>query len=173
MLIKSLQTKIDINEALKRGLDLHGTLAVTIFPRLLARLQDSEGEINFRIYVSKNIDSQERIHIHAEGSVSLQCQRCLKTMQSPLNTDVTLVPIYNADDTKLLDIEEEPLDLTGDAVTYLDILEDECLLALPQIPLHDPKDCCAELPDPEFEATPKRENPFKVLKGLKDDKNGK
>ncbi len=67
----------------------------------------------------------------------------------------------------MLEVGEDPLDL-------LALVEDELLLALPIVPLHDPEICQPPVgpdePEPsEDEVT--RSNPFSVLAQLKRDPN--
>ena len=67
----------------------------------------------------------------------------------------------------VLEVGEDPLDL-------LALVEDELLLALPIVPMHDPKDCQqpAGLDEPESsEDEVTRSNPFSVLAQLKRDPN--
>ena len=102
------------------------------------------------------------------GSLStrlrLQCQRCLETMELPVTVDFHL----------LVDADEQMAQASGlDCVTseegYLDLfdlVEDEIILAIPLITVHEDEDCNEYWPDATEEPV-ERENPFAVLKGLK------
>lgn len=157
-----LVDQIDIHTALKFGLNLEGELALGDLPRLLAKSYEPQGSVNYKIQIHQGIDSLVRLTLHATVKLTLQCQRCLKPMPYSFETSSELVPVYKLEDAKNLDPQYEPLDLTTGPITYQDLLEDECILALPQIALHKADECTVKIPEAPPE--PKRQNPFEVLK---------
>ena len=168
----TLSGEIDIKDALKLALDWHDHVPVSDLPRLAARAFEPSGEVEFHFEILKGIDSLVKLSVKAKATIIMQCQRCLQPMPVSIDTNTQLVPIYKEAQAKTLDPAYDPLDLTLGPVTYQDLLEDECLLALPQVPLHDLDTCQAKLPEP-VEVPEVKKNPFMVLKGLKDDKTGK
>jgi len=114
------------------------------------------------------------IHSQLEVEVKMVCQRCLDQVTLPILSECDYAVVKEGANTQsvpqgydVLEVGEDPLDL-------LALVEDELLLALPIVPMHDPKDCQqpAGLDEPESsEDGVTRSNPFSVLAQLKRDPN--
>ncbi len=100
------------------------------------------------------------------------CQRCLEIAALPIHGEYTYAVVKEgASDQSVpkgydaLEVGEEPLDL-------LTLVEDELLLALPIVPVHEDCQPPAGLDEPEpSEDEVSRSNPFSVLAQLKRDPN--
>lgn len=112
------------------------------------------------------------LHLSAEGHAPQVCQRCLSPFWQPVALDrwFRFVADEAAAETEDEDSEEDVLafvprfDLCG-------LLEDELLLALPLVPMHEP-DCPepVQLSAGDLSAAleePEREHPFAALAALK------
>ena len=111
------------------------------------------------------------LHLRADTCLPLTCQRCMGVVQRPLLVDqwyrfVATEDIAMAED----DASEEDLLVLTPQFDLLAVLEDELLMALPLVAMHDE---CPELPAfsagtidvlGEIESKP---NPFAVLVQLK------
>ena len=78
------------------------------------------------------------LHLTAKTSVPLTCQRCMVTVATPLEVDqwyrfVATEDIAMAED----DESEEDLLVMAPQFDLLAVLEDELLMALPLVPMHD------------------------------------
>lgn len=123
-------------------------------------------------------DSDVWLHLVAKTSVPLTCQRCMGTVATPLEVDqwyrfVATEDIAMAED----DESEEDLLVMELQFDLLAVLEDELLMALPLVPMHDE---CPVAPVMQVgEETlakdaveqDEKPNPFAVLEKLKK-KNG-
>ena len=111
------------------------------------------------------------LRLEAQASIPLTCQRCMGPVLTPLEVDhwyrfVATEDIAMAED----DQSEEDLLVMEPQFDLLAVLEDELLMALPLVPMHD--ECPAApvmragegAPAGETEGKP---NPFAVLSGLK------
>ena len=111
------------------------------------------------------------LHLTANVTLPLTCQRCMGTVQTALNADqwyrfVATEDVAMAED----DAAEEDLLVLRPQFDLIEVLEDELLMALPLVPMHD---VCPELP--VFSAglldVPKNQadkpNPFAALAQLK------
>jgi len=111
------------------------------------------------------------LHLQANASVPLTCQRCMAAAQTPLQVNqwyrfVATEEIAMAQD----DASQEDLLVITPHFDLLALLEDELLMALPLVPMHDE---CPVLP--EFSAGvidvpddgPGKPNPFAALAQLK------
>ncbi len=117
------------------------------------------------------------LQLTAHGTLPMQCQRCLSAVDVPL--DVSRWFRFVADEATaeaLDDDSEEDLLAISREFSLHELIEDELLMSLPAVPMHD--DCPISVPmsvvDEDFDAAEsERPNPFAALAGLrigKDDK---
>ena len=144
-----------------------GSLQLTQLPRLSSLVVSEEAEISLRFEFATNLFDHPSIRGHVETLLELECQRCLTPMAYPINIDFDL----------LIDASDEDLEAFGLDTVYSDdgyidlygIIEDELILALPQISMHDEMTCNVYWqPETEPQEPVKKDNPFLVLKSLKD-----
>lgn len=107
------------------------------------------------------------LHLQAEISLALCCQRCLGPVTDTVHLDRPLRFVADERQAAELDAEMEDDVLALERELDLqELVEDELLLALPLVPRHD--QCPAPLPlpadEPEVEERP---NPFAALAALK------
>jgi uncharacterized protein len=115
-------------------------------------------------------EDQIWLHLSAQASVPLTCQRCMAAVSTPLEVDqwyrfVESEEVAMAED----DEAEEDLLVMVPQFDLLALLEDELLMALPLVPMHE---TCPVTPvfsagDPAVEAAQAKPNPFAVLGQLK------
>lgn len=105
------------------------------------------------------------------GCVTMQCQRCLESVELKLEGDVSLAIVWSEDDAKLLPKDYDPWVVAEDQADLYEIIEEELLLALPLVPMHE-YDCIdRSVLNTEGESTPsEHKNPFHVLAHLKGSK---
>ncbi|MES2508690.1 MAG: YceD family protein [Pseudomonadota bacterium] len=111
------------------------------------------------------------LHLQAKTAVTLTCQRCMAAMQSPLDVDqwyrfVATEDIAMAED----DESEEDLLVMEPQFDLQAVLEDELLMALPLVPMHEECPVAPKLSagSDEVDAVPEEKpNPFAVLAQLK------
>lgn len=110
------------------------------------------------------------LHLTASASIPLTCQRCMTAVDSPIKVDqwyrfVATEEIAMAED----DESEEDLLVMEPQFDLLAVLEDELIMALPVVPMHElcpvaPLMQTGELHDAAIVQKP---NPFAVLGQLK------
>ena len=115
-------------------------------------------------------DPELWLHLSAQTSAWLSCQRCLQPYRHALAIDRRLRFVRDEAQAEALDAETEDDVLA--LPRWLDLrqlIEDELLLALPLVPLH--ARCPQPLPvaaEPESDGADKaRPNPFAILESLK------
>ncbi len=147
------------------GRSFRGEVPVSELMRLRPSLTSADGclkvELEFRL-------DERRVRTLSgciEGSVDLVCQRCLESLMFPLDVEFKLGIISADEEINRLPDGYEPLLVTGEPLRTLDVIEDEVLLAVPVIPLHEGVDSCESgyVNQPMAD----KENPFSVLKKLK------
>ncbi|HOY35694.1 MAG TPA: YceD family protein [Piscinibacter sp.] len=111
---------------------------------------------------------QPWLHLSAQTSLNLECQRCLQPMAVSLQVSRSFCFVHGEAAAATLDAESEDdvLALTR-ALDLRELVEDELLLSLPLVPRHDscapPMPLAASEPEPAEE----RPNPFAALAALK------
>jgi len=156
------------------GGTLTGEVDTTLMPRLREALAgDEPATASFELRVFR--DKARRLviegNVHAE--LACECQRCLEPVTVPVDAQFALAVVDDEEAARNLPVELDPLLLEQEAEVDLPALvEDELILALPQIPMHEDVADCGERArivkvDEEFDDSTKKENPFAVLKKLK------
>ena len=117
------------------------------------------------------------LHLNVHATFPMQCQRCLTPVDVPLDVDRWFRFVADEATAEALDddAEEDLLALSREFSLH-ELIEDELLMALPVVPLHD--ECPTEVPmtaiDEDFEAAnEERPNPFAALASIRIDKDKK
>ena len=170
------------------GAELTGTIPLAKLSRFRsAVLAIPEGGV-CRVHLVFSADSQRRriVRGELEADVELECQRCLGGMGTVLTSAFELGLVSTDERARQLPSDLEPFITGEDSADLWTLVEDELLLALPAYPLHERGECPAtselEALEPGAdEAVPgegagsepgeQRDNPFKVLEGLKKTKH--
>jgi uncharacterized protein len=114
---------------------LDGRLGMESLPRL-AQSGCSGSFLDFVLTGEINERGKPGLKLAVDGSVRLQCQRCLGSLELPLHLEAQLefasseAEITAADD----DIERV---VAGREMSVAALVEDEVLLALPMVPKHE------------------------------------
>lgn len=111
------------------------------------------------------------LHLSADVSLPLTCQRCL----APADIEVTIDRSFRFVDSEEL-AEEQDEEAQEDVLAIsrefklAELIEDEVLMAMPLVPRHEscPGDVKLAVADPGFDtASTQKRNPFEVLAKLK------
>ena len=108
------------------------------------------------------------------ATLTAECQRCLKPVGNEVSGRFKFALVNSEDEFELLPEELEPYLLKGDEQSIIDLIEDELLLSLPMVTVHE-KACSAYMANQNrtIKAAIKAEkealHPFAALKALKGD----
>ncbi|NBS12464.1 MAG: hypothetical protein EBS77_07345 [Gammaproteobacteria bacterium] len=102
----------------------------------------------------------------------LTCQRCLQPVVVPLVGTLRWGLVRDENAAAQLDREYDPVVLDDGDVWVRQVIEDELLLLVPIMPMHDMCDI-GWTSDPEPDVAPERESPFGVLRALKTEQGPK
>jgi uncharacterized protein len=128
--------------------------------------------------VECSIDAQQLVVIHGSAKARLEvaCQRCGNGIEQEVSAEFTYTPVLNAAEESDEPIpeayDEIELDEYG-SCNLIQLVEDELILALPIVAMHETSECTVSEDDMTFgelapEATEEsKSNPFDVLKQLK------
>jgi uncharacterized protein len=144
-----------------------GVTPVAEMTRLAADCADNSGDITWSIQGGATRQGYPSMTLSVSGNVQLVCQRCLTPFGYHLDSSTMLV--LGKDDEEADQVEEilddESIDvIVGSRTTDIrDLLEDEALLALPQVPKHEVCPSSELLDKLKFDES----SPFAGLKNLK------
>lgn len=144
-----------------------GVTPVASMSRLGKDCADQSGEVVWAVDGAVTSEGYPALVLSVSGAVQLMCQRCLTPFAFAMHSSTMLV--LGKDDEDADQIEEilgnESIDvIVGSRSTDVrDLIEDEALLALPQVPKHE---LC---PDSKLigELTAVKPSPFAGLKDIK------
>ena len=156
--------------ALKRS-DYHGVMAQSGMVRLqeavVQILDDVSVELRFEI------DAQGLTFFHGNlhTKVSLECQRCNEPFELAIEQAFCYTPVNEGDSIDDIPEAYDPVELNEHGeINLLELFEDEIILSLPIVAMHEQADCKVtqeQLSFGKIEPAEKRPNPFAVLKELK------
>ena len=136
------QTVIDSLEFARIGQALHGSLPVPGLKRLRECLAEAFGEVEFMVKGGHDPRRRPTLSVDINGTLRLQCQRCLGALEYPLRLSNTL-RLVSAGEAAAGDLDEEDAEWI-EASAELDVaalVEDEILLSLPYAPRHEEGQC--------------------------------
>lgn len=110
------------------------------------------------------------LDLQASAALPMQCQRCLTPVLQNIEAERSFRFVADEATAMALDDEaEEDILVMSRDFDALELVEDELILSLPLVPLHEvcPEKVPMSAVDPEFELAAERPNPFGVLAGLK------
>ncbi len=174
----TLPVQLNFAQKAKNGFEIQGKWPLNQLKRLNEVLQSDQGDVE----VELKFDKQQHIPFitgHIRCELQLRCERCMQDMTYPIEHDFKLGLVQNEQQADRLPDEFEPYLVEDEQNFIADLLEDELLLALPLVVMHD-YDCSEYLsqqadlkqagvePGKQHEAEPEetKENPFAALKDL-------
>lgn len=137
----SLTELIDPWNAAEQNVVVSGTVELSQLPRLVGLMAVPSGIVQCQLNFFHTTNSRHCVQGRIEGKVSLICQRCLTPMDMLLGIDVLLVLVSSDYEAMRLSENYEPLIVTDKLIKPLDIAEDELVLALPDVPIHENEIC--------------------------------
>jgi uncharacterized protein len=163
-----LPESIDPIQLAERGVQLTGTLPLKGMPRVSQGSLDGSGDVVVDLSFERSVGEKiflMRGALHVRLRVT--CQRCLEAMDLDLEASPWLILVKagerlasQEDDADVL-VVDKPLSLST-------LVEDELLLALPMVPMHEPNRCPAKsYVARDGHIGQARKNPFAVLRKMK------
>ena len=162
---------LDVREFARAAGQLQGQSALQAWTRLSEDAAEKEGHVRWQLVGSTRAvqggAGQVWLDVTAELDIALSCQRCLGVVRLPIQIEraFRFVPDEALAAQEDEDSEEDVLvwDKRFDALA---LLEDELIMALPMIPMHEACHGEQALTSDQEEGAPERPNPFPVLSKL-------
>ena len=162
---------------------LHGDQPLGQFERLLAEDLRGDAAANQPVHwalegewlESTGGPGEAWLHLDADTVVQMQCQRCLQPFDVEVLAKRSFRFVKDEATAEALDDEsEEDVLVLQPFLNAHALIEDELLMALPMVPMHEacPVDVKLESATPDFDAAPaEKTNPFAALASLRIDKS--
>ncbi len=170
--------RLNLKEFAQRRRSLQGSVAVAELPRLAAALHADAGQLGrLRVHWSLRGSlrrdpagaEQALVSLRVRGELPMTCQRCLQPSQQAVDDEVTLLLVDEEPELSAEELESaEEAYCSSHPVDVLELVEDQLILALPLVPMHDR--CPQPLPAgeaPSGSAGSPGSSPFAVLAGLR------
>jgi uncharacterized protein len=163
---------LDLARVTRQPLERAGRIRIGKMPRLSAALPDSSGEAQVELLAQDDGSGQIILQGETRAELTLICQRCLKPMRQPVRSSFRLAWVRSEAEAAAMQVDTyDPLLSADGRVRLAELVEDELLLALPIVALHELEACDAGSntgdAHSEAPAVPAEQNPFAVLEQLK------
>ena len=168
-----LPTSANFMRMVELNRTIEGYFPLVKLERLGETLLSNEGYVNAKLEFGHSVGFA-CIKAKASANLLVMCQRCLKPMETEITGGFKFAIIDSEDDIELLPDEFEPYLLEGEEQSIIDIIEDELLLSLPMVTVHE--NTCSEFlvhQEKERDAAKAAAHPFAALKALKGELNNK
>jgi uncharacterized protein len=169
--------RLDVRRFAEEGGEMDASEHLRSFRRLVAETQDADLERNVRwrargeLRNARHHQPQVWVHLDAEATMPLVCQRCLAPVDVPVEVHRSFRFVADEATAAAEDDEaEEDLLALSHSFDLVELVEDELLMELPVAPRHEvcPQPVKMSVADADFEAAAaERENPFALLGRLK------
>ncbi|MEP7275088.1 MAG: DUF177 domain-containing protein [Betaproteobacteria bacterium] len=121
---------------------LAGSVDAAVLPRVADRVLQGPAPIEWRIDGAQDAFGRPAVAIALDGTIELECQRCLQAQALPVHSRTLLVLARDDADLARLDAEsDDEVVLAGAPLDPAQLVEDELVLALPYAPRHADGEC--------------------------------
>lgn len=165
-----LPLKIDPFRFADNATRLHGFLSIEKMQRLSESLAADKGDVE--VDIAFGVDEQG--HRFLKGNLTthliLQCQRCMESFDYEIIDDFLWGIVQTEEEASKLPNNYDPLVIKGVDFYIQDLIEDELIVSLPIVPMHEPEVCKVKLPliaESDTLAGVEKDNPFKVIELLR------
>ena len=161
-----LKQSYQTHKEVSRSSYFQGQIEAEALPRLGELLASKSAAIDVKFEFQNSDYDTALVSGEVQTMLEMECQRCLQAISVPLHLEFKLL-IDAPDDI----VQESSLDTIyseDGLIDIFEVVEDELILALPLVAMHESNLCNEHWQVSEHDQEPVvRENPFSVLKDLK------
>ncbi len=152
----------------ERGKRFSGVIEISALTRLSEMLQDTAGVVEVDVSFEKE-GKAPTVTGNVKANLKLECQSCLDSVVLSIDKDFKLGFVMSLEQADRLASDCEPFIMEDEKTSLFELVEDEVLLALPDIPKHDYNCAKREVVNVDIlqDGEKKSNNPFSVLAELK------
>ncbi len=155
--------------------NISGNVSLDRLPRFSKSLADSTGSVSLQLSFTLS-DAKERLITGSlQAEVNVFCQRCLQPLAIRLADDIKLALVRDEEAARRLAAELDPWICEDHRLDLAELAEEQLILCMPLVSYHGAGECLERKNfvvgasvQQEASAEEARENPFAVLKSLKD-----
>jgi len=149
--------------------DFQGSLLIKNMQRLAPSLYSDEGEVTVNLGLGTDEEGTRFCRVQLKTEVILQCQRCMEPFTYGIMSDFVHGVVSSEREAESLAEQYEPVIVQDGLLIVQDMVEDELILRLPIVPMHQDLECKVKLPvvDSTWVGEEGGKSPFHVLKLLK------
>jgi uncharacterized protein len=174
---ENLPLKVDPFRFADQSLSLSGTLLIKDMPRLRPSLFSDEGEVIVNLIFGVDEEGIRYVKGHMTTCLILGCQRCLESFKYEIIGEFKLGIVRTEKEADQLPDRYDPLLVPDLSLILGEMIEDELIVGLPIVPMHEIDDCTAkqslESCSNDNAVAERRENPFKVIESLRSKRSDK
>ena len=171
MLTSTLPELIKPTKLARQDLLLKGIFPLVKMTRLTADAHSTDGAVDVDVVLTKDGQGFSIMQGVVKTSVQLRCQRCLDGVGVKLSVDLSLAFVAHESRVAQVPSIYEAVLLDSEEISFIELLEDELILALPLMAYHDDCEAYQYRTDKELESEKadeqRADNPFDVLAQLK------
>lgn len=152
---------------------IEGDYPLAEFDRLSEVLLSNEGVVSAKLEFGHSV-GYACLKAKVSAKLLVRCQRCLEPMETAVTGSFKFALLDSEDDLELIPDEFEPYLLEGDEQSIIEVIEDELLLSLPMVTVHD--EACSDFIKKQqkaIAAAKEAAHPFAALKALKEELDNK
>ena len=120
-----------------------GEVALNGLSRLAELLSDTGGSVSYRLEFLRDGHGHAVLRGSVRATLWVVCQRCLEPLEVAVAGSWSQAAVTGLDEASRLPEQYDPLLVEGRLVRPWELIEEELLLRLPQIPVHAAGRCSA------------------------------
>ena len=136
---------LDVDRLARGEAEIDFDVPLAELSRLKARMPGIGGSVRGAVRFGRQSDFAVA-ELSLAGKATLQCQRCMQAMELPLESTTHVALIFAEADAAEVPAELEPVLARSGSISAGELVEEELLLALPIVPLHEELRECAVPP---------------------------
>lgn len=153
---------------------ISGNIGLERMPRFVETLADDRGSVSLQLSFTLSDAKERLISGSLEAEVNVICQRCLRPLAIRLADDIKLALVRDEVAADKLAEELDPWICEDHRLDLAALAEEQLILCMPLVSYHEAGECLerknfvAGASLEQADSASSRENPFAVLKSLKD-----
>lgn len=148
---------VELNQQLTGVLDLGKLTRITEF------FGSQSNKLDYSLVCEKDEAGTLFLHLSIETAISLTCQRCMQLFEYPVVRETTMQVAETEEAARELPEDIEPILLDENRLDLVELLEDELMLAIPIVAMHEAEDCATKV---EVAKEVKKQDTHKPFVGL-------
>jgi uncharacterized protein len=110
-------------------------------PRIAQQLAGTDGEASGVVRFSRQV-GHAVADLRLKARPTVVCQRCMQMMRWPVDVETSIALVGDIDAADRVPEGLEVFVVEGDSVSVRELVDEEVMLALPTVPLHDEDSDC-------------------------------